>query len=556
MTGTSFFFVNRTSASSRLAGSDGVETTAIQHFVQTGRKRARKRVKLVSAFQKPSLSSLPDDGSGHKNIELKPDTVSTISENVAQPLQSDVPLRKPSNPPCYRRPADRQYHLYVFRPSIDVASSDVDPFNVTSVHISSEIRSLLHYYTTIMHPSQWPNETQALRRGAYIFEEGINRIVQDSLQDSLGMYCLLACASSRLTNIDKLTSFQCQRKVEWYMNQALSKMQQRIDELSTDSQCNSLYLLQYMLFLSAAEAFKDNPTASRIHLEAGVQLLAQQGMTVADVESQNLQGMMIMSDLYLACISLKPCLFDGDIYDPGPVCNLKLSSGEMLDLPIELQYMAQGFEGYDFLQPSTRTIVDMIREVYTTKICLDTSAMSAARALETTHWITKRGMAVRNRLLSMFPQSSSSVVTDDISTPLRVVNLGEDFDRAIRIALIQFTLLSMNITGRIKTVKMMAPSLQRHLAPLLRKDTTESGIFDELMLWLLVTGYTCAQDASAIEEWFVNQLLTAMKKSTIHPSQVQNPPSYMESLEKVLSAYFYDATFQRPRLRRLLNNVR
>ena len=536
-----FFFVNKTPASCHLTRGEALETTAIQHFVQKGRKRARK-AKLTSAFKACPLpidaASKPvPSNDGEKDLEI-------LQKHCfnAQPEASRSPQQ------IQRDNVVSITTARTLTPSLSRnVSSATDPFQVTTIPIDDCIRSLINYYTTVYHPTLWPNETIALRRGGYIFENAVNHVVQSSLQDSLAMYCLLTASVSRMRHVDQMPlPGATSSRENQYMSQALHLMQERINQAAEHQGTNLLYLLTSMVFLSAAEAYRDNPSASKTHLKACVSLLDYHKMGVMDVANPNLQGQLLMSDLFIGCVKLEACLFIADEYDPGSLEAVNIQPHELDPLQYELTLMATSLSQNDNISFEVRSLISQICETYSTKRCLNTTTMTPTRAMQTTHWITKRSMAIRNRLLSVFSHSQPEADTTSAE---------ELLEKALRIALIQFTLLSMNITGRIKTVKIMSRHLQRVLGPLLRLSTTTNQE-DELFLWLVIIGYSCAQDRTENEEWFAEKC-----RELIDRCEAPRNPSWdgegdiLARLEQIQYRYFYHEHVQRPRLRKLIDET-
>ena len=82
-----------------------------------------------------------------------------------------------------------------------------------------------------------------------------------------------------------------------------------------------------IVFLIAAEAYRDEISAAETHLRAAVGLLERKGGLMW-IQDENLRGQLAMGDLYLACVKLEPCLFNCD-YDPGLASTLGLWEGEL-----------------------------------------------------------------------------------------------------------------------------------------------------------------------------------------------------------------------------------
>jgi len=541
-----FLFVNRNQTSAHLTGGKASEASAIQHFVQKGRKRARKG-RLVSAFKADPLpvkaaNEPPSTNEGKKDLE------------TVQKCQSSTQTASSRSPQAVRRGSAA--FLRMARLSLPPLCRNIfsaaDPFQVTATTIDTSMRSLINYYTTVYHPTSWPNETLALRRGGYIFENAVNHVVQASLQDSLAMYCLLAASVSRMRHVDHLPLPEATSSREsQYMNQALHLMQERINQAAEHPGMDLLYLLTPMVFLSSAEAYRDDTGASKTHLQACVSLLEYHNMTVMDVTDPNLQGQLLMSDLFISCVNVEACLFRADDYDPGSVEAIDLQPCELDPLPYELIMMATSLFHNFTISFEVRSLVSQIWETYSTRRSLNTTTMTSARAIQTTHWITKRSMAIRNRLLSVFsyPETEADIVSAD-----------EWLEKALRIVLVQFTLLSMNITGRIKTVKVMSRQLQRVLEPLLLAGSDSMVEEKELLLWLVVVGYSCAQVGTENEDWFAGRCRGLMDDCGIrrNPSwdgDWDDQDDILARLEQIQNRYFYHAPVQKPRLRKLIDGT-
>jgi len=204
------------------------------------------------------------------------------------------------------------------------------------------------------------------------------------------------------------------------------------------------------------------------------------------------------------------------------------------------------------VSPEVKMLSSQIRETYILKRCLDTILMSPERALQTTHWITKRNMAIRNRLLSGFSHSSTTAASASVfpSPYTAHERRNQLIERVVRAALIMYTLLSMNITGRVKTVKVMARHLERLFAPLLvdtnslAAQSSETAVASDhgLLLWIVVIGYSCAQDNSDTEQWFAQQYQAL---------NINVGCAELDQLEGMQSTFFYHVQIQRPRLQKL-----
>lgn len=538
-----FLFVNKTQGSAVLTRGEASETTAIQHFVQKGRKRARK-VKLTAATKARPPVKVAEDAVPADNDSEKSWDVHDYIRNCQNVLDdsSKLPSQK-----CIE-PARVYCASKTF--AVNNVSGAIDPFQTTVITIDSGVRSLINYFTTVLNPIVWPNESQALRKKGSIFDNGVNLVVQTSLHDALSMYSLLSASVSRLRHMDHFPLPEATKSREMeYMTQALKLVQQRVDQAADCPGTSLLSLLNSIILLSSAEGYRGNARAAQTHLQGCISVFAYHSMSVMDITDTRLQDQCLMSDLFNSCMILKACLFNADDYDPGPVKVINLQVSELDPLPESLSYIATSLLYDANLSNQLRTLTDHIKEIYITKHRLSTSTMTSTRALETARWITQRSRSTRNRLLSAFLHDGTGEVPD--------LSAEELLDKAIRITLIQFMLLSMNITGRIKTVKIMSRHLQDYLAPLVLTGPRRTHRRPELLLWMAVIGYSCAYEGSDNEEWFANRCRELIQDSGLSPYPSSEGVSddgeaRLRRLEQIQSTYFYHEQDQRPRLRKLL----
>ncbi|OAL24021.1 hypothetical protein AYO20_10766 [Fonsecaea nubica] len=424
-------------------------------------------------------------------------------------------------------------------PTSETILHRADPFDAASVRIDNAVAGLLHYYVYFYHPTLWPNEMTVLRQGVYTFQSAVNRIMRTVVEDSLTMYCLLSASASRLQFIDRLPSTAVAGKDDYYMRNALRLLRSRIETQPIQTYEQLRQLLICIVFLTSAECYRDDVAAATTHLQAAVDLLERNGGLMS-IHDENLRGQLAMSDLYLACIRLKPCLFECD-YDPGPASALCLGDHELS--PVQSENSASFLLDRDtsIVPLALRTVIEQLVESHDVKSRLQTSSMSPSRALQVTHWITTRNMAIRNRLLALTTHDPRA--------------------HALRTAIIMWTLLAMNVTGRAKTVKVMAPMLKDILTQI---PTTSPGWVgaQDIRLWILIVGFSCADEGSPVAEWFAAQCCAFARSWSwsLGPTNSSlcrlDEGLVTERLETFQRrGFFYDAHVQSPRTRKLARAI-
>ncbi|EXJ69150.1 uncharacterized protein A1O5_08085 [Cladophialophora psammophila CBS 110553] len=408
-----------------------------------------------------------------------------------------------------------------------------DPFETASVKIDNAVAGLLHYYVYFYHPTIWPNEMTVLRQGLYTFKSAVNCIMRTVVEDRLTMYCLLSAAASRLQFIDRLPCSQVVGKEGYYMRNALQLLRSRIDVTSFQTSEQLRQLLICIMFLTSAECYRDDVSAAKTHLQAAVDLLERKGGLRA-IEDENLRGQLAMADLYLACVKLKPCLFECD-YDPGPASVLDLKNHELSSVRSEGTAISLLDRDTAMVPSGLRAVIEQLVQSYSVKSRLHISSMSASRAMQVTHWITTRNMAIRNRLLALTTQDA------------RV--------HALRTAIIMWTLLAMNVTGRAKTVKVMAPMLKAILSQIPNCGWAGG---EDIRLWILLVGFSCAAEASDVSEWYAEQcygFANSWLRGWTDLTQDWNEGRLAERLEDFQRGFFFDAPVQRPRTQKLVKRL-
>ena len=274
------------------------------------------------------------------------------------------------------------------------------------------------------HPSIWTYNPDTLRTSPYAFKDSVATVIKFAVGDQLAMYSLLSASTSRFQHIDRRSFESSLDKEHFYMERALQLMQERIGRKSADPLA-TYKLIVCIMFLGSAEAYRDNFEAARIHLRTVLRLLEPGG--VMDIADRNLQGQLLMFDLFVACMDMNPPYISGRSYDPGPAKTLDLTEEELLP-PEGSNHGSILLQKDSIILPAPlRQLVRDILETYQCNCALNLESMTPERALQTTHWVTKRNMAIRARLLETVPVDP------------RVYSL--------KLSTIMWTLLAMNITG-------------------------------------------------------------------------------------------------------------
>ena len=473
MTSKTFLFVNKDTASECLTRNSGNQLSAIRSHAQRGRRRPRKSKKLLANNNATSLDDRALYDTTIRNLSCK-----------------------------------------------------FDPFSTASIRVDGTVRGLIEYYVYFYHPMSWTySPVSSERRGPYAFGDSVTRIVKTALSDTLQMYCLLSAAVARVYHIDGLPFPTAIAKEHHFMQQSLALLQERILDTIRLGSHPSDQLLSCIMFLACAEGYRSNYTAAKTHLKASSKLLEPSG-GVLKLQDKNLQGQLLMSDLTIACANLQPCIFGCD-YDPGPASVLKLKKTELsMDCSHALgtSLLAKSSK---ILPPELRELVLEILESYNIRCRLNTAAMTPTRAFETTHWVAKRNMAIRSRLLSFIPTEQT-------------VN-------ALRIVLVMWTILTMTVGGGVKkTIKIMASNL---LDVMERTEPIDWIGHEDVKLWILLVAWNCAREDSETYAWFAERI--RRMRCVVKTFAKSQNHDLIEALALFQCGFLYDDLTQKGRTEKL-----
>lgn len=526
-----YYFINKDGSSPHVTVNSAFERSAINSYVQTGRKRNRRSRAAVTRkaplqdtrgfgltgsqneVSSKAIASGPHTTDPGRREETKSNEWIMHTSNISNTkMQSQVGQNVPKQ---------QDAPEYVKSLISQTIFSRIDPFKTASVQIDKTIHGLLQYFVHIYHPTTWPNELSARSHGLYVFKDAVEDLLTMVLEDKLAMYCLLSAAACRLQYVDRLEFPEVTGKECWYIHKAIHLIRLHINEGSFADNDQKNRMLIYVFFLLSAESYRNNNVAARTHLQAAVKLLESRGGIMA-LDNKNLQGQLLMADLYQACVNLEPCLFGSD-YDPGPAATLQLKEYELHAIKDHDTGIALLAKDSVIVPSNLRVLIQRIVESYSIKTRLQIAAMSPLRITETTHWITKRNMAIRNQLLAL--------ATSD----LRV--------HALRTALIMWTLLSMNLTGRKKTIKVMAPALRAIMDRIPSCDWSGN---KDVAFWILLLGYASAQEGSEDSNWFFEQCSKLVYLQNPSKTIQESAGGVAEQLERFQRSFFFHPEVQRP----------
>ncbi|ETI25690.1 hypothetical protein G647_02464 [Cladophialophora carrionii CBS 160.54] len=400
-----------------------------------------------------------------------------------------------------------------------VTSSSLDPFGQSVVKLDSHVAKLCRYFCESFHPSVWHAESWASREHSYTYQTSAVEVIQRAMQSEVEMNAMLACMAARIENVDLVPGQGTDR----YMGNALVAVRKRF------SSAPKHQLLLIVFHLYAADAYRQNYQAAKIHMQAAKALFDSWG-GLDYVPDPALKELFIIGDGHMSAVLLEPCSLPCE-NDPGPywmVTPPELQLAPQQDLSsIAPSFQQLCREGY-----LPEELVEAIQETAECAWVLLYAPYGAPGASKyAARWLQWRHAAVRYRLLAMDYTGSSL--------------------DAIRVGLLMWILTSMVILGLKRLGGLIAPKLRKILLSMDEPRLQWQGLV-QAKTWVLTIGAMCSMVGSEEERWFVDQLFEigfAEHIRCVRETHLELDTS--DVLSNFEANFFYYDAIQRPRLERL-----
>jgi len=569
---TNFLFVNKDAASVSLTRSSAAEQSSINSHVQRGRRHRRfaARPRRGNNNIRRTISCNKPDGV--RNALSQPGSPASITSAVVSRSTGwhgfvDSPSSGFSPRLATQRPPGRdprilsepgtiqaQGHHDLDQVTIQAPGSasesrsnrcqdrappssprdisqillnPLEPFAQAAITVDPQITKLCRYFCEVYHPSIWHTERHASPHGRYTFQTAAAEVVRQAMQSEVDMYAMLACMASRMENVDKLEG---QGAAE-YMQRALAATRQQLHHVTDTRGDFALRLLMIIFHLYAAEAYRKNYQAAKMHMRGAKSIVDSLG-GLGKVKDSQMRELIIIGDGNLAAVLLQPCDFPCD-FDPGPYWSatsstLQLSRDQDLDtIASALRYSPTN----DFVPAQMKRIIEDVAEC----VWVLHRAQSAPPevAIPATRWLTVRSAVMRHRLLQLEFAEEPGL-------------------EAFRVALLMWILTTMTLLGLKRLGRLIAPQLRAISQQACSPTRHWKGRVD-IMIWVLMVGAMCAAPGSADEKWFVHNMIE--RGSTRHVEwdmKLQGQSDrVMEVLRRFHQRFFYYDAVQQPRLARL-----
>ncbi len=402
--------------------------------------------------------------------------------------------------------------------SIPSCGDAADPFGTACIPIKAGMHRHIQYYLTVSHPRIWDKEKDAFH-GQYQFKQSAFDRITDCLKNEMSMYAMLASSASQMQYIDGLEPIE---NVRVLIHKAIVAAGKRLrqNELVNDN------LIYDINALANAEFFSFDTKAARIHLKFVKQLIVQTGGLIR--LSQFMKEWFLAGDESVAAELFEKPFFHFSEYDPGPSPNASRSYDD-----------ADWARMDDFLKdcdvfvssPSLEQIVlDLVEWSQEMKNQLRSGterSLMASFSYQQARWLHLRAAAMRSRLLHLKTDTWKEELT--------------------RLALLAWAYMIMTVSGRRRTMKVMASRLKAMMcaSPVLRWKN------HALLLWILIVA-ACASEGHADQQaWFFEKILVVCWRSRAE-SRILTEEAAVEAL----GVFLYVDELQRSMIHELFKTLK
>ena len=404
----------------------------------------------------------------------------------------------------------------------------VDPFASTPVRMNKEIHKLLQYYISYSILTAFKGEVVGKEHLLQIPGPLPAAIVHRSLTSEVHCYALLTATAS---HINRITGAG-QKSQNTYMAPAVRSLRSFLESLDTQNSIEPQIVLD-VLFLSNAERCQQNDDIALTHLRILRQLTQLLDMSLAF--DRYVYEMVRDADVFLAVETATPPIF-ALFWGPSVIPR---SRKTLIDQELDLAFSRRpvdphwGFLGVEtsqtvkFEQRMGAGFVDALNAgLFSTEMCsiisdvvqmLDMAVYSSICQSATEAdavWVHKRTTALAHRLLSVEVINRSARDHNRTASTVEshVISLTNRQEECCRLALIILLTYIPSTVAR-HSVNMNKVRLQLALSGL--NVSWGSRLADEVMLWILVTGFFASLDHPE-EEWFVSGAVQVASELGIH----------------------------------------
>ncbi|EXJ85107.1 hypothetical protein A1O3_05782 [Capronia epimyces CBS 606.96] len=532
MTAPKFLFINKHPQSDSLSHSNKQERISIHSHVQKGRRYKKADHRIGHDTRLPLLQLQParrprGESGGDALVTSDQCPIERTSrdqmpDSSRQPLSPQAAgLRDAISSLGSSSNRSTPQSIPVFPAS---AEESFDPFDVTCIRVDGAVHSLLQYFLLVQHPGCWHIERASRPDHKYVFQFDAMSVIQGCLHDEYNMYALLASMASFMTYLDEIPP---SRDGSYYIHKALKASQEYVHS----HQPITGRMIFNVFHLGCAEWYRYNGHAAYVHLKAAKKLVdAMGGLKAMDGP---LVDLLLSGDQYVAAELRQKPLWSPTDFESGDshpmtahgLCELqKLLSGKVKTAAGLLTSTQQEIvpTGLRWIILDLAVVLSVLRSSQSPDMALGKLPADGI------HWVHIRTLAIRHRLLSM-----------DLSDPR---------SGAIRTAIVLWIFRIFTISGRKRSIKIIAPFLREMLLTIV--DHLWDG-HEEVRLWILTVGALSASSGSDCHDWFVGELRRCLTSTLDNP----DPDTIFDALILLSERFFYLALEEASTLRSLAKDI-
>ncbi|ETN41245.1 uncharacterized protein HMPREF1541_03180 [Cyphellophora europaea CBS 101466] len=569
----SFLFVNKDAASLSLTRSSEREQSSINSHVQRGRRHKRqphasaRRKESSKEASPPSLKEAESSGSGaspsasssssgsltvrtssgfhdflipsdgeHVLVDTDQQSKQPYNDNhlrTAQQTSDDlVSIASPTSE------ADpRGHHIAHGLPTpngsptgiMQFSSNPIDPFQRSSIPLDNKSHSLIQYYKEVYHPAVWHVETKASPQGGYAFQTSAADVIRSALTSDVDMYALLACMASRQQYVDRREGYS----TDEYLGKALAATRRFIMQRAEQGPKSHEEILMVIFHLYAAEGYRNNTAAAKIHMRGAKTIVAAIG-GLSKLQDPQMRELLIIGDGLLSAMTLQPCELPCE-FDPGSYSDA--TPDELrIDAPYEPGNLCPALRlepRHQIIPPPIQALIDEVAEL--NWVLIHAKEASPDASTHAMRWIQMRSMAIRHRLLLF-----------EVQDPRL---------DAFRAVLVLWIVTTTTLLGLKRLALVIAPQIRRKL-----KAVTEQGLefnHTDIKAWMLSLGAMSAVPESEDARWFIRKLADLLVSSgaVFQAQTATDEDKVLNELRGLQEKFFYHDAVHSPYLATLAKKV-
>jgi hypothetical protein len=400
----------------------------------------------------------------------------------------------------------------------------IDPFASTAVNIDSQAHSLLQYFVHVSHPRTWQSEVQ---NDSYTFQRDAVTLVRGSFEEEVHFYTLLASMASQMHHFDHM--HQDGHSTNLLATKAIVAVRNHLNTTHVVDQRLVFDIHQ----LAVTEFYRYELDSAHIHLRAVKALLESLG-GIENIDPA-LREWIVFGDGFVAAERLSKPIFSASTFDPGELYSERRQA--LIQHCFSASPISQESKYRQLLPgPLRNTLVDLAVAVQTIqqRSELASPVGEAIGENATRHWLLLRTTAIRHQLLEL--------------------EVEDERINAIRIAVIMWLFLTMTVTGRQRTARVLSLKLQVALESIERASKLAGWTgFEDALLWITLTGAMASNVVG--RHWY----LTLAKKLILAndvPGVSADPTTLTETtLVKFCGRFFYLDEVQQPMIRTLVADL-